>query len=146
MYGANHRRFNSDRLVFLLRLEDEAQERPTRQACALQRATVHRNVRDAIGRVHAVVGKELRLYGGGEPLVLTTIERLNALAGLSIERVEFIHAQLAPKEKDMHLLQHALHHPGLGRHADERRSTVGTPKRFHPLDSVSISCVDAPIR
>lgn len=60
-HGADHRRFNSDRLVFLVRLEHETQERSPRQAGRLQSAAIHRNVRDPIRRTDPIVCKELRL-------------------------------------------------------------------------------------
>ena len=60
-HGADHRRFYPDRLVFLVRLEHQTQERSPRQAGRLQSAAIHRNVRDPICRTDPIVCKELRL-------------------------------------------------------------------------------------
>src|SRR5678815_3454045 len=73
---AHHRRFNPDRLILLIGLEDKSEKRSTRETRGLQGAPIHRNVGDAIRRLHPVVSEKLRLNRGGEPLVLPAVERL----------------------------------------------------------------------
>ncbi len=60
-HGADHRRFDSDRLVFPVGFEHETQERSPRQAGGLEGAAIHRNVRNPIGRPYSIVCKKLRL-------------------------------------------------------------------------------------
>ena len=138
-HGADHRRFNSDRLVFLFGLEHETQERSPRQAGRLEGAAIHRNVRNPIGRPYPIVCQELRLDRGGKPFVLPAIGRLSTAGRFAAEGMKLVHAELAAERNHIEVVQHTFHHPRLRCDADERRSAVRTMESLHALDFISAS-------
>jgi hypothetical protein len=129
--GTDHRSFNPNGLVRLIGLQDQSEKRPAGQTRRLQRTPVHRNIGNAVCRLHPIVGEKLRLDRRRQPLVLAAIEGLRALAGLSVKRAELIHAELAAEGKEVQLIQDALHCSILMGHPHERRAAIWTVECLH---------------